>query len=208
GCKLYCCWCAQDLEANYFWESMGFVPLAFRAGSREKGRVHIFWQSRICQDDIETKWWYPFQTNGGAIREDRLVFPIPAGTHWKDVQAVAIEKFEQRRLKDESSTLHPSSLARAAKPARRPGLAPMGGFRFQSEAPQLAKAPRAKKPKACAAKIDPRYLKAARELRDRYLEHVNADPVAPGLGSAGKYHVSRPRALEHVGKSIPLLAVA
>src|SRR3954466_162248 len=33
GCKLFCCWCAQDLEANYFWESLGFVPLAFRAGA-------------------------------------------------------------------------------------------------------------------------------------------------------------------------------
>ncbi len=32
GCKLYCCWCAQDIEANYFWESLGFIPLAFRTG--------------------------------------------------------------------------------------------------------------------------------------------------------------------------------
>jgi GNAT superfamily N-acetyltransferase len=32
GCRLYCCWCAQDLAANYFWESLGFVPIAFRAG--------------------------------------------------------------------------------------------------------------------------------------------------------------------------------
>jgi len=38
GCKLYCCWCAQDIEANRFWESMGFVPLAYRAGSR-KGKA-------------------------------------------------------------------------------------------------------------------------------------------------------------------------
>jgi GNAT superfamily N-acetyltransferase len=45
GCKLYCCWCAQDLDANYFWESLGFVPIAFRAGSDKKQRVHIFWQS-------------------------------------------------------------------------------------------------------------------------------------------------------------------
>jgi ribosomal protein S18 acetylase RimI-like enzyme len=47
GCKLYCCWCAQDIEANRFWESLGFVPIAFRAGSRAKDRVHIFWQRRI-----------------------------------------------------------------------------------------------------------------------------------------------------------------
>jgi hypothetical protein len=37
GCKLFCCWCAQDLAANYFWESIGFVPLAFRTGSRRNG---------------------------------------------------------------------------------------------------------------------------------------------------------------------------
>src|SRR3954469_7460989 len=52
GCKLYCCWCAQDLPANHFWESMGFVPLAFRTGSEKRGskggaRTHIFWQKRI-----------------------------------------------------------------------------------------------------------------------------------------------------------------
>src|SRR5262249_37014119 len=23
GCKLYCCWCAQDIAANRFWEAMG-----------------------------------------------------------------------------------------------------------------------------------------------------------------------------------------
>src|SRR5688500_13476209 len=26
GCRLFCCWCAQDIEANRFWEAMGFVP--------------------------------------------------------------------------------------------------------------------------------------------------------------------------------------
>src|SRR4051812_47481696 len=60
GCRLYCCWCAQDLEANRFWESMGFVPVAFRAGGKQKknpstglraGRVHIFWQKRIVEGD-------------------------------------------------------------------------------------------------------------------------------------------------------------
>ena len=54
GCKLYCCWCAQDIEANRFWESIGFVPLAFRTGSREKSRMHIFWQKRIREGDTTT----------------------------------------------------------------------------------------------------------------------------------------------------------
>ncbi len=54
GCKLYCCWCAQDIAANHFWEAMGFVPLAFRTGSRGKGRIHIFWQKRIRRGDTRT----------------------------------------------------------------------------------------------------------------------------------------------------------
>jgi ribosomal protein S18 acetylase RimI-like enzyme len=79
GCRLYCCWCAQDLAANHFWEAMGFAPIAFRAGSSGKKRVHIFWQKRIVEGDTETKWWYPSETNQGAIREDRLVFPSRRG---------------------------------------------------------------------------------------------------------------------------------
>ncbi len=68
ACRLYCLWCAQNLDANYFWESLGFVPIAFRsggAGKRKGGWVHIFWQKRIVEGDTETKWWYPYQTNGG-----------------------------------------------------------------------------------------------------------------------------------------------
>jgi len=39
GCRLFCCWCAQDIEANRFWEAVGFVPLAFRAGSAGRSRA-------------------------------------------------------------------------------------------------------------------------------------------------------------------------
>src|SRR5213078_4657613 len=84
GCRLFCCWCAQDIAANHFWESLGFVPLAFRAGSRDKGRVHIFWQRRTRAGDTTTPYWFPSQTTSGAIREDRLVFPIPPGVRWDD----------------------------------------------------------------------------------------------------------------------------
>src|SRR4051812_19382680 len=80
GCKLYCCWCAQDIEANRFWEAMGFVPLAFRAGSEKKQRVHIFWQKRIREGDTTTPWWFPSQTTGGAGFEGRLGFPRPPRT--------------------------------------------------------------------------------------------------------------------------------
>src|SRR5688572_20848371 len=70
GCKLFCCWCAQDIQANYFWESIGFVPLAFRTGSASKQRIHIFWQRRVRGDDETTPYWFPSLTKAGAVRED------------------------------------------------------------------------------------------------------------------------------------------
>ncbi|MEM9754099.1 MAG: GNAT family N-acetyltransferase, partial [Planctomycetota bacterium] len=64
GCRLYCCWCAQDLAANHFWEAMGFVPLAFRTGggrTKKSGpRIHIFWQKRIRTDDRGGEDTFPY----------------------------------------------------------------------------------------------------------------------------------------------------
>jgi hypothetical protein len=207
GCRLYCLWCAQDLDANYFWESLGFVPIAFRAGSERKkkgGRVHIFWQKRIVEGDTETKWWYPFQTAGGALRADRIVFPIPEGVHWRDVQAVAVPTETKLALPDQTRAVKPREPKKAAKPAPRP----MGGFRFQSEvdAEKPVKTPKEKKPKAQggAAKIDPKYLKAARELRDRWMEHVNAKGVL--LESSAKYDVARAIEAAPVVKQLSLAA--
>ena len=99
GCRLYCCWCAQDLKANAFWEAMGFTPIAFRTGSRTKGkakdgtaapRIHIFWQKRVRDGDVTTPWWYPAKTEGGEMRADRLVFPIPPGVQWRDVLPIVL----------------------------------------------------------------------------------------------------------------------
>ena len=102
GCKLFCCWCAQDLAANHFWEAMGFVPLAFRAGGEKRktarskstggARVHIFWQRRIRAGDILTPYWFPAKTDAGAMREDRLVLPIPPGRHWSDEMPVLLPR--------------------------------------------------------------------------------------------------------------------
>src|SRR5947207_1801855 len=76
-------------------EAMGFVPLAYRAGSRDggpkgRGRVHIFWQRRVRAGDTTTPYWFPSQTTGGSIREARLVLPIPRGTHWADEMPVLL----------------------------------------------------------------------------------------------------------------------
>ena len=51
---------------------------------------------------------------------------------------------------------------------------------------ELTTRQRARKPRA---KCDPKLVAAARELRDRWLEQVSADPTA--LLSAGKYKVSK-----------------
>src|SRR5213075_1079117 len=59
-------------------------------GSASKERIHIFWQKRIRAGDTTTPWWFPSQTSGGSIREDRLVFPIPPGTHWSDAKPIIL----------------------------------------------------------------------------------------------------------------------
>ena len=79
GCRLFCCWCAQDIEANRFWESLGFIPLAFRAGSREKGRVHIFWQRRIRAGDATTPYWFPSPNDRRLDPRGPAGVPDPAG---------------------------------------------------------------------------------------------------------------------------------
>src|ERR1051326_8254557 len=180
GCRLFCCWCAQDIEANYFWESLGFVPLAFRAGSRDKGRVHIFWQRRVRADDETTPYWFPSQTTSGSIREDRLVFPIPPGTHWSDAKPVILPA-ERKQL----PTAKEKEARKVAKQMpERHGL----WFEAPKPKPVVEKPKREKKPKI---KHDPKHVAAARELRDRWLEQVNAPGGAARLLRRGKYDLGR-----------------
>ena len=193
GCRLYCCWCAQDLEANHFWESLGFVPIAFRAGSSGKKRVHIFWQKRIVEGDDQTRWWYPFQTNSGAIRADRIVFPIPPGTHWCEVTAVAIPREAQPALEAPTAKAPRGARVKPLRAEPRPAVGLLSGFRFASDekprAQKAQKAGRTKAAKSPPAKIDPKFFAAARELRDRWMERVNED--ASALSSNGKYETTR-----------------
>src|SRR5688500_11858992 len=135
GCRLFCCWCAQDIEANHFWESLGFVPLAFRSGSRTRGkggkpRVHIFWQKRIRAGDTTTPWWFPSQTSGGASREDPLALPMPPGMDWSDVVPLVLPG--QTSLTNElPATKQKAKRARQKEPALRAKPAPLsGGLRF------------------------------------------------------------------------------
>ena len=107
GCRLFSCWCAQDIQANWFWESIGFLPLAFRTGSRTKQRTHIYWQRRVREGDTTTPYWFPSQTQAGAIREDRLVLPIPPGTHWRDAKPLFYPTFAAPDPKEETPKVLP-----------------------------------------------------------------------------------------------------
>ncbi len=192
GCRLFCCWCAQDLAANRFWESMGFVPLAFRAGSEKKSRVHIFWQKRIRAGDVQTPWWFPAKTDGGVMRADRIVLPIPPGLHWSDEMPVmlpqesvvsgqlSVAKDKGQRTRNNGRVpLDPPTKQGPRQYGSPPAVRPVAQLVPDKPKPQ-------KKPKA---KADPKLIAAARELRDRWLERVNDDPNA--LRAMGKYDVSR-----------------
>ena len=187
GCKLYCCWCAQDIEGNRFWESMGFVPLAFRTGSRGKGRIHIFWQRRIRAGDTTTEYWFPSQTSGGCIGEDRLVLPIPPGTHWSDAKPIILPQGElpqtsQRQI--EGPKKGPREVRQKVQSVQ-PGGIGFGFLQFKSEKkPKTEKPPRPKREKQ---KNDPKLVAAAREIRDRSLEYINENPLLAN----GKYDLSR-----------------
>ncbi len=204
GCKLYCCWCAQDIAANHFWEAMGFVPLAFRAGSEKKSRIHIFWQKRIRQGDVTTPWWFPSQTPGGSIREDRIVLPIPPGTHWSDAKPLVLpgrelqSGGEPKKLPEKKSHGRDARVTKTASQPIPPVGLGSGGLRFAQIVPvemesSQEKTKREKKKikiHRVRQKNDPRLVAAARELRDRWLEDVNAGRAALPM-SAGKYDVGR-----------------
>jgi hypothetical protein len=192
GCKLYCCWCAQDLAANRFWEAMGFVALAFRAGSDKKkgGRVHIFWQKRIRSGDVTTPYWFPSQTGAGALKENRIVLPIPPGTHWSDAKPMVLPEEEGSGQKAEGRKELEGKRERKPREAK---LVMMRSMQFgrPTDKLQVVEKPKKEKVKKPKRKNDPRLVSAARELRDRWLEQVNAAGGERMLLGNGKYDVSK-----------------
>jgi hypothetical protein len=220
GVKLFCCWCAQDIEANYFWESIGFVPIAFRTGSRRAGskkepRIHIYWQRRIREGDEATPYWFPSETSGGAVRENRLVLPIPPDTHWSDAKPSVLPGLAIASAGEGAKPLplqpHPREKRERktkAKSAVRGPQKPRGGLWFAppepppltkeevkaaKEAEKKAKAEEKKRQRRTKQKNDPKYVAVARELRDRYLEDINSagDGMLLPPAAHGKYDVSR-----------------
>lgn len=189
GCKLYSCWCAQDLPANYFWESIGFVPIAFRTGSEQKERIHIFWQKRIRTGDTETEYWYPNKTSGGQIGEDRIAVPIPPGTHWSDAKPTILPGLNGVPMYKEPTAL-PAGLEeeikalskREKKPpakekeksAKRPkNLISRGGLRSPTAAEVAAKQAAAQRQKQDAEREEK--LKEARKAKRKRQKRKYSD---------------------------------
>ncbi|MCI0362529.1 MAG: GNAT family N-acetyltransferase [Phycisphaerales bacterium] len=234
GCKLFSCWCAQDIQANYFWESIGFIPLAFRTGSRAKQRIHIFWQRRVRDNDASTPYWFPSQTQNGAVKEDRIVLPIPLGTHWRDAKplilpglpdapkdpgmaktlpggALVRPRPEQPKVSQSQRVAIVRSQSKHLKglPPGKAAVVTAGGIRYIERGDYVPEAepPKPKREPKPRQKNDPKYVAAARELRDRFLEQINTDRMLPS--AHGKYDVSR--ALEAAPtelKQTPLLKAA
>ncbi len=215
GCKLYCCWCAQDIEANRFYESMGFVPIAFRAGSEEKQRTHIFWEKRIRENDQTTPWWFPSETKGGMMQADRLAFPIPPGLHWSDPMPLIFPK-DTHKEESVKQIEDKSVRTRSAKKLKSPitgSTTRRGGLFFAPIIEEKAiKKEKPKREKKLKMKNDPKYVAAARELKDRWLDAVNENPSA--LQSVGKYQLTRdqvsgrPSLNDLSSRAIPLLEAA
>jgi hypothetical protein len=221
--------------------------LAFRTGSRAKQRIHIFWQRRVRDNDDVTPYWFPAKTQAGAVGEDRIVLPIPPGTHWRDAKPTilpglpalppdqGLEKAEPLLLpggapvkaRPEKPVLTKSQRAAIARSqSAHLGASPLGkkavirggriryvdipGFDPSLDGPDELREPeKVKKPRAPRMKNDPKYVAAARELRDRYLEQFNTPGMQLPPATNGKYDVSR--ALEAMPtelKPTPLLKAA
>ena len=201
--------------------------------SRAKQRIHIFWQRRVRDNDDAggAPYWFPSQTSAGAVGEDRIVLPIPPGTHWRDAKPLVLPGFT---VEPEMPLTLPGGAKVRPRPenpkvpiAKRmaiirseskhlkgvpPGKAAVfsGGKIQYIDRADYVPEPEPEKPKRVSkprAKNDPKYIAAARELRDRYLEQINGDRLLPS--AHGKYDVSRQlQAAPTELKQIPLLKAA
>ncbi len=137
------------------------------------------------------------------------MLPIPPGVHWREVRAVELPGAEKpKQLTDVARASRPRLAAKknaGETPAPRNGPGPgkvgilVGGRIKYVDRPggagyvveKQVKPARKRVEKAAPTKYQKKHLAAARELRDRYLEHVNSREDAGVLLLRGKYDVSR-----------------
>ena len=121
------------------------------------------------------------------------MLPIPPGTHWSDAKPLVLPGVPSA---NESAAALPGPKAprvKKEKAAEAPAPIKRNGLSFdipqQGEALPEAKAEKPKKEPKPQVKNDPQLVAAARELKDRWLEQVNAGLYLPVEN--GKYDVRR-----------------
>ena len=162
-----------------------------RREREEKSSPHLLAKTNSTRRRRRRPGGSPRRPMAGAMRADRIVLPIPAGVHWSDEMPVII------RPSDEPADVKrqlPGKIKKARLPLDAPtkhGPRQYGGPSAKPT-PAVIAEPVAEKPmpeKKPKPKADPKLIAAARELRDRWLEKVNADSMA--LPGNGKYELSR-----------------
>jgi len=208
GMRLAVCWCAQDLPANRFWESVGFNALAWRTGSRRQQRAHIWWIRNVRQGD-HFPLWMPVKTQGGAIQEERLIVPILPGQHWSDPLPALmpqgkgettlasglppITQFEEDRVKRAAGEKVPGPVIGHAGPSGPEPEPPRAvvtrhGIKFIGGAGTPPPKGRSKVPRVKRVH-DPELRRKLRDLRDRYLDALHSGRL--DLPSSQKWDVGR-----------------
>lgn len=81
-------WCAQDIEANLFWEANGFEALAWRPGKKQLHRLHVLWHRYVGPDGGLSSYVVPEKTRAGQMRRTNVVTPLEVGQTWRDVKLV------------------------------------------------------------------------------------------------------------------------
>lgn len=91
-------WCAQDIEANLFWEAIGFSALAWRAGSVRKGRIHLYWSRIQSLAPAHYVQHVPAGTKDGLLHAKRVVKLFEPGAPWSDRPSVSWSSLEVARV--------------------------------------------------------------------------------------------------------------
>jgi hypothetical protein len=123
------------------------------------------------------------------VKENRIVLPIPPGTHWSDAKPLVVPGLPRQ----EEKPALPSGEKKRGKgaPAPRKRLTNAGGLWFAPRQSAAASHEKPKRQKPQKQRNDPQYIAMARELRDKFLEQVNSGLFLPAGGAKGKYEVSR-----------------
>lgn len=138
-----------------------------------------------------TPWWFPSKTAGGAMNADRLVLPIPEGVHWSEVQPMRIPGLQmQKALPAVKKTVMRKVMVQPPRKPPAPTTIASSGLWFAPEPVEVEEEVEViEKPAQPAVKVTPTAVAFVRELRDRWLEQVNAEPEL--LLERPRYEVAR-----------------